>query len=144
MPASHLPLNEPQRLQALCSYNVLDTAPEEGFDDLTSLAAELCDAPISVVSLVDTDRQWFKSRVGLGMSETPRDQAFCAYALHSDQPLIVEDATRDPRFVDNPMVTGEMHLRFYAGVPLINEDKLTLGTLCVMGTEPRSLSVAQR
>ena len=144
MPASPLPLNEPQRLAALCSYDVLDTAPEEGFDDLTSLAAELCDAPMAVVSLVDTDRQWFKSRVGLGVSETPRDQAFCAYALHSDQPLIVEDATRDPRFVDNPLVTGEMHLRFYAGVPLINEDGLTLGTLCVMGTEPRSLSEGQR
>ena len=144
MPASPLPLNEPERLQALCSYGVLDTEPEPAFDDLTALAAELCDAPMSMISLVDTDRQWFKSRVGLDVTQTPRDQAFCAYALHSDEPLVVEDATRDPRFADNPMVTGAMHLRFYAGVPLINEDGLTLGTLCVMGTQPRTLSDHQR
>ena len=144
MPASPLPLNEPERLQALRSYCVLDTEPEQGFDDLTALAAELCGTSIALISLVDAERQWFKSRVGLDAGETPRDRAFCAYALHSDTPLVVEDATRDPRFVDNPMVTGAMHLRFYAGVPLINEENLTLGTLCVLDTEPRRLSPQQR
>lgn len=131
--------SEAARLQALDDYGVLDSAPEVAFDRLTALAADLFDAPIALVSLVDADRQWFKSRHGLEVVSTPRDQAFCAHALPlaPGSTLVVEDATRDPRFADNPLVTGELGIRFYAGAVLTGRDGDNLGTLCVIDTKPR-------
>ncbi|MFZ4574761.1 MAG: PAS domain S-box protein [Phycisphaerales bacterium] len=143
MPKADLPPNEIERLAALHSCGVLDTAPEDKFDDLTGLAKELCDVPIALISLVDRTRQWFKSCVGLAVCETPRDQAFCAHALLGPGPLIIEDACNDPRTSDNPLVTGEPGIRFYAGVPLVTSDGYTLGTLCVIDTKPRGISARQ-
>lgn len=135
--------NEASRLNALHLYRILDTATEKAFDDLTRLASTICDVPIGLVSLVDKDRQWFKSRVGLEASETPRDQAFCAHAIEFDDVMIVEDALEDPRFADNPLVTGEPHIRFYAGAPLTVGEDIRLGTLCVIDREPRQLTPSQ-
>ena len=140
MPPAALPSNESDRLQALLNCNVLDTPPEPAFDDLTTLAARLCTAPIALVSLVDENRQWFKSRVGLDAVETPRDYAFCAHTILQSEPLIICDAQRDPRTRDNPLVTGEPHIRFYAGVPLRMSTGEPLGTLCVIDQVPRDLS----
>lgn len=134
---------EAARLQALDRYQVVDTASDVFFDNLTQLAAVICKAPISLVSLVDENRQWFKSRHGLDATETPREQAFCAHALYEDKMLVVEDACSDPRFVDNPLVTGEPGIRFYAGAPLIVDGDHCLGTLCVIDRQPRSLSEEQ-
>lgn len=135
-----LPSNEAARLEALSQYNILDTAPEQAFDDLTRLAAQICKTPIALVSLVDARRQWFKSKVGLNVQETSRDVAFCAHALHKPKALIVPDALADERFAKNPLVTSEPHLRFYAGVPLITPEGYPLGTLCVLDHVPRQLS----
>jgi len=143
MPNAPEPTNELQRLVALMSCDVLDTAPEQSFDDTTRLASRLCDAPIALVSLVDCDRQWFKSRVGLDAEQTPREHAFCAYTILGDSPLVIEDATRDPRTAENPLVTGAPGLRAYAGVPLILSDGQAVGTLCVLDLEPRSFSGRQ-
>ncbi|MEM7165646.1 MAG: ATP-binding protein [Planctomycetota bacterium] len=137
MPPAPLPANERRRLSALIHCNVLDTVPEAAFDDLTHLATELCDTPIALVSLIDTDRQWFKSRVGLDAEQTPRDLAFCGYAILGTDALVIEDATKDPRTVDNALVTGEPGIRFYAGVPLRLSSGEALGTLCVIDTKPR-------
>jgi len=125
------------------SCDVLDTEPERRFDDTTKLAARLCDTPIALVSLVDCDRQWFKSRVGLGLAQTPREHAFCAYTILGDAPLVIEDASADPRTADNPLVTGEPGLRAYAGVPLILSDGPAIGSLCVLDREPRRFSDQQ-
>ena len=132
-------LSEAARLCALDDYQVLDSAPEPAFDRLTALAADLFDAPIALVSLVDAERQWFKSRHGLDAVETPRSQAFCAHALPLEPggTLVVEDATRDPRFRSNPLVTGDLGIRFYAGAVLTGSDGHNLGTLCVIDTKPR-------
>jgi PAS domain S-box-containing protein len=139
-----LPPDEAARLAALRSYDVLDTAPEEGFDDLTLLAAHICQVPTAMVSLVDEKRQWFKSRIGMSAAETSRDIAFCAHTiLHADQVLEVRDARLDPRFADSPLVTSEQQIRFYAGAPLVAPDGHALGALCVMGRTPRSLSPEQ-
>lgn len=119
---------------------LLDTPAEEGFDRATRVLAQLLQVPIALVSLVDDKRQWFKSRVGLEICQTGRDLAFCAHALHASSILIVEDALLDPRFADNPLVTGAPNVRFYAGVPLVCEDDLVLGTLCAIDTQPRQLS----
>ncbi len=135
--------DEDARLRALRSYEVLDSAPEEAFDGLTRLAAEICGTPIALVSLVDADRQWFKSRLGLEQGETPRDVSFCAHAIAQPGTLVVGDARQDPRFADNPLVTAEPRIRFYAGAPLRSPDGHALGTLCVLDTRPRELSAEQ-
>lgn len=135
---------ERDRLRALASYKIMDSASEQAYDDLTHLAAMICDAPISLVSLVDERRQWFKSRLGLEAQETPRDLAFCAHAILQDDPLIIEDAMLDPRFASNPLVTSEPKIRFYAGAPLKMPSGHSLGTLCVIDRRPRTLTEAQR
>ncbi len=143
--AAALPANESQRLAALHETAVLDTAPEQTYDDLTALAAHICGTPIALISLVDTDRQWFKSRVGLGAAETPRELAFCAHALLDPEELFeVADATRDKRFAGNPLVTTQPDIRFYAGTPLLSEEGFPLGTLCVIDRKPRQLDEHQR
>ena len=136
--------DEERRLATLGRYGVLDTPPEQAFDDLTRLAAQVLGMPIALVSLVDRDRQWFKSRVGVDVCSTPRDFAFCAHAIHSDEVMVVEDARLDPRFASNPLVTGELGIRFYAGAPLIADDGSALGTLCVIDRQPHHFTVAQR
>ena len=128
---------EEDRLAALQRYELLDTPEEPAFDQITRMAAKLLNVPIALISLVDRDRQWFKSRVGLPVRETPREQAFCAHALQSESLLVVGDARQDHRFAANPLVTGDPHIRFYAGAPLRTADGLTLGTICVIDDQPR-------
>jgi two-component system, cell cycle sensor histidine kinase and response regulator CckA len=139
-----LPPNEVQRLAVLRQYEVLDTPPEQAFDDLTLLAAQICQVPTAMVSLVDENRQWFKSRIGMGATETSRDIAFCAHTiLHTDEVLEVRDAKADPRFADSPLVTADPHIRFYAGAPLVAPGGEALGALCVMDRTPRTLTPEQ-
>ncbi len=135
---------EPQRLAALRSYQILDTLPEAVFDDLTKLAAHICDAPMATISLVDQDRQWFKSAIGLGASETSREVSFCGHAILGNGLMEVPDTLNDKRFADNPLVTDGIKIRFYAGAPLTDESGLPLGTLCVIDSKPRLLSTEQR
>ena len=140
-----LSANEAQRLEALHSYNILDTLPEQDFDDLTLLAQQICQAPIALISLVDENRQWFKSRVGVSHTETPLDFAFCPYAiLDPGELLIVQDAQKDPRFAESPRVRGGPKIRFYAGAPLVTPEGLALGTLCIIDCVPRDLTAEQK
>jgi GAF domain-containing protein len=139
-----IPPNEKRRLAVLWEYEVLDTVPEEVFDDLTELAARICEAPIALISLVDESRQWFKSRVGTSVTETSRDVSFCAYAITQTELFIVPDATKDDRFARNPLVTSDPKIRFYAGAPLITPDGHALGTLCVIDKVPRELNADQK
>lgn len=145
MPAAALPRDEEARLGELRKYAVLDTPPEAAFDDAVRLASAICETPIALVSLIDESRQWFKARVGLEAQETPRDMAFCAHAiLQPEALLVVPDARLDPRFSDNPLVTGDPHVRFYAGAPLLTASGHALGTLCIIDREPREFSAGHR
>jgi len=139
-----IPANEEDRLRKLYALEILDTLEEQAYDDLTKLAAEICRTPIALVSLVDSDRQWFKSHHGLDARETPREYAFCSHAILDDNIFVVEDSSKDQRFIDNPLATGEPYVKFYAGAPLIMSDKSKLGTLCVIGNEERTITDSQK
>lgn len=138
------PDNEAARLAKLNALDILDTVEEDAYDDLTFLAANICDTPISLVSLVDQSRQWFKSHHGIEARETPREYAFCGHTINQENILIVEDTLLDQRFAENPLVTGGPKIRFYAGAPLILENDIRVGTLCVIDTEPKILSENQK
>ncbi len=138
-----VPENELERLHTLRGYEILDSHPEDRFDDLTKLAASICETPISLISLVDEQRQWFKSKIGLEICETRREDAFCAHAIMSEDLLIVPDAWADPRFEANPLVRGEPYIRFYAGAPLVAPNGHVLGALCVIDRVPRQLTQRQ-
>ena len=136
--------NEDERIKLLDSYSILDTLPELDYDNLTVIAAAICGTPISLITFIDEERQWFKSRHGIDVSETSRDYSFCAHAINDpNNVLIIEDSRKDIRFFDNPAVSGNPNIIFYAGVPLINEMGLPLGTLCVIDHKPKTLSENQ-
>ena len=143
MQSAPLPKDEPSRLKELHQYEILDTPPDEGFDNLAKLAAHICGTPIALVSLVDTHRQWFKAKVGIDAPETPRDIAFCAHAIHGRDLFIVPDATQDKRFADNPLVAADPRIRFYAGMPLVTPSGHAMGTLCVIDRAPKQLTADQ-
>lgn len=144
MKPAPLPDNEAERLNVLKEYDVLDSLPETEFDDITRIASFICGMPISLVTLIDHNRQWFKSKYGLNVAETPRSQAFCGYTLlNPDKEFIVEDASLDERFSDNPLVLGEPNVAFYGGIPLVNPQGFILGALCVIDHKPNNLSLHQ-
>ena len=144
MIAAQPTVDEIRRIEVLRQYAVLDTPPEQTLDDLTVLAGQICRAPIALISLVDENRQWFKARFGLEMTETPRDISFCGHAVHQRDLFIVPDAAQDERFAQNPMVSGALAIRFYAGAPLVNAEDIALGTLCVFDYVPRTLTEDQQ
>jgi len=141
MPA---PINEAARLAALQKYAILDSEPEQTFDDLTLLASHVCETPVALISLVDENRQWFKSKVGVSISETSRDVAFCSTAILQPDVFVIPDTLQDERFRNNPLVVSEPRIRFYAGAPLITEEGHALGTLCVIDQKPRDFRPDQK
>ncbi len=143
MLSAPFPPNEKERLELLHELELLDSPPEAQFDRITRLAARALSVPTALFSLVDDERQWFKSRVGIDASETPRGVAFCAHTITLTQPLVVADARQDERFADNPLVAGAPHIRFYAGVPIVSSEGLALGALCAIDQQPRELSAAE-
>ena len=143
MRAAPIPENEAARLETLRQYQILDTDSEETFDDLTRLAAYVCQTPTALISLVDANRQWFKARVGVEARETPRNVSFCGHAILVRDCFIIEDALFDERFADNPLVINEPFVRFYAGMPLWSPEGFAIGTLCVMDRKPRTLDEKQ-
>lgn len=140
MKTPDLPHNEQERLSTLKSLTIFDSAPDERFDRLTRIAIKLFDVPVALVSIVDKNRQWFKSCQGLDITETPRDLSFCGHAILGDGAFVVEDTHEDDRFVDNPLLIGQKHIRFYAGYPIRYLDGSKLGTLCIKDVEPRHFS----
>lgn len=143
MSTAPLPSNEAARIQALYDLEILDTGIEDAFDRITRLAATFMDAPVALISLVDANRQWFKSRVGWDRCDSSRDEAFCAHAILEPDIMVVSDARRDPRFYQNPIVIAEPHIRFYAGAPLVTNEGYALGTLCVLDTKVRELDARE-
>ena len=146
MPAAPRPANEAERLRNLERYDIMDSASEQAYDDITHLASQICGTPVSLITLIGEDRQWFKSSLGVpeGLDHTPRDIAFCAYnILEPDQPMVVSNMLMDERFKDNPLVQGEHHVMFYAGAPLVTSKGHALGSLCVIDREPREITTEQ-
>jgi GAF domain-containing protein len=140
-----LPENEARRLQALYTYAIMDTLPEAVFDDVVALASSICGTPIALISLLDSDRQWFKAKVGIEVEQTARSEAFCSHAImHPEDVFVVPDAERDERFKCNPLVEGEPHIRFYAGASILTPDGYALGTVCAIDREPRELTHSQQ
>lgn len=143
MEAARIPHNEAQRLMTLHRYGILDTDPEDAYDEIAELAATICEAPVSLVTLIDHSRQWFKARIGMQPQQTARNVSFCAHAILQPDLFVVPDTHADPRFADNPLVTDSPHIRFYAGAPLLTRDGIGLGTLCVIDHVPRQLEPHQ-
>lgn len=139
-----IPKNEIERIKRLYSYKILDSLPEDYFDNIVKIASNICDVPISLISIVDSNRQWFKAKVGIDASETPRDISFCAHAINHNELFYIEDALKDERFHDNPIVVGGPQVVFYAGMPIIDRDGFALGTLCVIDHKPRVLNDIQK
>lgn len=141
-----IPDNEPQRMQVLREYHVLDTPPEAVYDDIAHVAAGVCDTPLALITMVDGTRNWFKAKVGVDeeLTESPRDISFCGHAILGSEIFEVTDASFDDRFADNPLVASAPHIRYYAGAPLITPDGYKLGTICAIDVRPRRLSEAQR
>ncbi len=137
-------LDEAARQNAVNRLQIVDTPDEQAYDDITRLAADMCGAPIALISLVDKQRQWFKSRVGIQLTESPRENSFCSAAIHNaDEVLIIEDASKDERFANHVYVVSNPHIRFYAAVPLLTSDGYAVGTICVIDTVARTLSEKQ-
>lgn len=143
MPIVPLPENEDERLASLNSYDILDTLEEDDFDEITKLASQICQTPIALVTLIDKKRQWFKSAVGTDVRETPREYAFCSYTILEKDVLVVNNLREDARFANNPLVTGDPNVAFYAGAPIINEEGYPLGSICVIDTEVKELNSQQ-